>query len=65
MSDSDFAPICLQLPRECCGFVDENEAFDVQFLNNGRLVCYSYGKEAFTTFWIVVDSFYGSKKIVM
>lgn len=58
-------PIVLDLPRECCSFVDENEAFDVQFLMGGRVICFSYGKEAFTTFWIVVDGFYGTKKIVM
>jgi hypothetical protein len=57
--------ICLPLPRECCGFIDENEAFDVQFIGDGRLICYSYGKEAFNSFLIIVDSFYGTKKIVM
>ncbi|KAI6183433.1 hypothetical protein M3Y97_00488800 [Aphelenchoides bicaudatus] len=57
--------LVLDLPRECCSFVDENEAFDVQFLLDGRIVCFSYGKEAFTTYWIIVDSFYGTKKIVI
>lgn len=58
-------PIILNLPHESCGFIDENEAFDVQFLLDARVIAYSYGKEAFTTFWILIDSFYGTKKIVM
>ena len=55
----------LALPRETCGFLDENEAFSVQWLDDGRIVCYSYGKEAFQVYWIVVDSFYGTKKMIM
>lgn len=53
------------LPRECCGFLDENEAFAVQFVDNGRLICLCYGKEAYSVYWIVIDSFYGTKKIVI
>ncbi|KAI6211369.1 hypothetical protein M3Y96_00426800 [Aphelenchoides besseyi] len=62
---SSVEPLILSLTKECCGFFDENEAFTVQYVDDGRLVCYCYGKEAFCIYFVVVDSFYGTKKIVI